>query len=147
MNGHVLEYTSVAGNNHMNGGVHGGYGHSGQMLSQGCQHLHHKLPNGLSLMNGSGSLFSTSHTHSHDGTLPHSTRDCEHSHPYHHHNVSHCFSLQLQIILNWNVVTLHLLSVIRVEGCTQLFLRLSHLTVWAAKISVTTTGKIKWFIE
>lgn len=86
MNGHVLEYTSVAGSNHMNGGVHGGYGHSGQMLSQGCHHLHHKLPNGLSLMNGSGSLFSPGHTHSHDGTLPHSTRDCEHAHPYHHHN-------------------------------------------------------------
>lgn len=86
MNGHVLEYTSVAGNNHMNGGVHGGYGHSGQMLSQGCHHLHHKLPNGLSLMNGSGSLFSPGHTHSHDGTLPHNTRDCEHSHQYHHHN-------------------------------------------------------------
>lgn len=86
MNGHVLEYTSVAGGSHINGGVHGGYGHSGQMLSQGCHHLHHKLPNGLSLLNGSGSLFSPGHPHSHDGTLPHSTRDCEHSHPYHHHN-------------------------------------------------------------
>lgn len=86
MNGHVLEYTSVAGNNHMNGGVHGGYGHSGQMLSQGCHHLHHKLPNGLSLMNGSSSLFSPGHIHSHDGTLPHIPQDCEHSHPYHHHN-------------------------------------------------------------
>ncbi|XP_033832713.1 cell adhesion molecule-related/down-regulated by oncogenes isoform X2 [Periophthalmus magnuspinnatus] len=84
MNGHVLEYTSVAGNNHINGGVHGSYGHSGQMLSQGCHHLHHKLPNGLSLINGTGSLFSPGH--SHDGTLPHSTRECEHSHPYHHHN-------------------------------------------------------------
>uniref|UniRef100_A0A3B4BHT7 Uncharacterized protein n=1 Tax=Periophthalmus magnuspinnatus TaxID=409849 RepID=A0A3B4BHT7_9GOBI len=60
------------------------YGHSGQMLSQGCHHLHHKLPNGLSLINGTGSLFSPGH--SHDGTLPHSTRECEHSHPYHHHN-------------------------------------------------------------
>ncbi|XP_072309121.1 cell adhesion molecule-related/down-regulated by oncogenes isoform X3 [Eucyclogobius newberryi] len=86
MNGYVLEYTSVASNNHINGGVHGSYGHSGQMLSQGCHHLHHKLPNGLSLMNGTGGLFSPGHTHSHDGTLPHSTRDCEHSLPYHHHN-------------------------------------------------------------
>lgn len=86
MNGHVLEYTSVAGTSRINGGVHGGYGHSGQMLSQGCHHLHHKLPNGVPLMNGSGSLFSPGHPHSHDGTLPHSTRDCEHSHPYHHHN-------------------------------------------------------------
>ncbi|XP_020784224.1 cell adhesion molecule-related/down-regulated by oncogenes isoform X1 [Boleophthalmus pectinirostris] len=84
MNGYVLEYTSVAVNNHINGGVHESYGHSGQMLSHGCHHLHHKLPNGLSLMNGTGGLFSPGHGH--DGTLPHSTQDCEHAHPYHHHN-------------------------------------------------------------
>lgn len=89
MNGHVLEYTTLPGASRINGGVHGGYGHSGPMLPQGCHHLHHKLPNGLALLNGSGGLFSPGHPHSHDGTLPHSTRgDCEHSHPHHHHNVS-----------------------------------------------------------
>ncbi|XP_028430276.1 cell adhesion molecule-related/down-regulated by oncogenes [Perca flavescens] len=86
MNGHVLEYTSLSGTGRINGGVHGGYGHSGPMLSQGCHHLHHKLPNGLALLNGSGSLFSPGHPHGHDGTLPHGTRDCEHPHPHHHHN-------------------------------------------------------------
>ncbi|XP_041665199.1 cell adhesion molecule-related/down-regulated by oncogenes isoform X1 [Cheilinus undulatus] len=86
MNGHVLEYTTLPGSSRINGGVHGGYGHSGPMLPQGCHHLHHKLPNGLALLNGSGSLFSPGHPHSHDGTLPHSTRDCERSHPHHHHN-------------------------------------------------------------
>uniref|UniRef100_A0A8C4DE93 Cell adhesion molecule-related/down-regulated by oncogenes n=1 Tax=Dicentrarchus labrax TaxID=13489 RepID=A0A8C4DE93_DICLA len=88
MNGHVLEYTTLPGSSRINGGVHGGYGHSGPILPQGCHHLHHKLPNGLALLNGNGSLFSPGHPHSHDGTLPHSTRDCEHSHPHHHHNVS-----------------------------------------------------------
>ncbi|XP_029923655.1 cell adhesion molecule-related/down-regulated by oncogenes [Myripristis murdjan] len=86
MNGHVLEYTTLPGTSRINGGVHGGYGHSGPMLPQGCHHLHHKLPNGLALLNGSGGLFSPGHPHSHDGTLPHSTMDCEHSHPHHHHN-------------------------------------------------------------
>lgn len=88
MNGHVLEYTTLSGSSRINGGVHGGYGHSGPILPQGCHHLHHKLPNGLALLNGTGSLFTPGHPHSHDGTLPHSTRDCDHSHPHHHHNVS-----------------------------------------------------------
>ncbi|MEQ2197109.1 hypothetical protein XENOCAPTIV_023249, partial [Xenoophorus captivus] len=51
LNGHVLEYTTLtAGGGRMNGGVHGGY--SSQMLPQGCHHLHHKVPNGLALLNG-----------------------------------------------------------------------------------------------
>ncbi|KAI3354042.1 hypothetical protein L3Q82_018605 [Scortum barcoo] len=89
MNGHVLEYTTLPSSSRINGGIHGGYGHSGPMLPQGCPqgcHLHHKLPNGLALLNGSSGLFSPGHPHGHDGTLPHSTRDCEHSHPHHHHN-------------------------------------------------------------
>ncbi|KAL3057695.1 hypothetical protein OYC64_008038 [Pagothenia borchgrevinki] len=78
MNGHVLEYTTLPGSSRLNGGVHGGYGHNGPMLPQGCHHLHHKHPN--------GSLFSPGHQHSHDGSLPRSTLDFEHSHPHHHHN-------------------------------------------------------------
>ncbi|XP_051934333.1 cell adhesion molecule-related/down-regulated by oncogenes isoform X2 [Hippocampus zosterae] len=79
MNGHVLEYTTLAGTGHMNGGVHGGYGHSvgGGMLPSGCHHLHHKHPNGLPLHNGKGGLYPGGHNHGHDGTLPH---------PHHHHN-------------------------------------------------------------
>ncbi|XP_060929105.1 cell adhesion molecule-related/down-regulated by oncogenes [Limanda limanda] len=86
MNGHVLEYTTLPGTSRINGGVHSGYGHTGPVMPQGCHHLHHKLPNGLALLNGSGGLFSPGHPHGHDGTLPHGTRDCELSHPHHHHN-------------------------------------------------------------
>ncbi|XP_077397825.1 cell adhesion molecule-related/down-regulated by oncogenes isoform X1 [Festucalex cinctus] len=79
MNGHVLDYTALAGTGHMNGGVHGGYGHNGggAMLPPGCHHLHHKHPNGLPVHNGNGGLYTGGHTHGHDGTLPH---------PHHHHN-------------------------------------------------------------
>lgn len=83
MNGHVLEYTTLSGSGRINGGVPGGYGH-GALMPQGCHHLHHKLPNGLTLLNGGGSLYSRGH----DGALPHGNRDCEHPHPHHHHNVS-----------------------------------------------------------
>lgn len=78
INSHVHDYTTLPGTSHVSGSVHGGYGHNG------CHHLHHKLPNGLPLLNGTSGLFS----HGHDGTLPLSTRDCEHSHSHHHHNVS-----------------------------------------------------------
>ncbi|KAK5600113.1 hypothetical protein CRENBAI_009057 [Crenichthys baileyi] len=85
LNGHVLEYTTLtAGGGRMNGGVHGGY--SSQMLPQGCHHLHHKLPNGLALLNGSSGFISPGHPHGHEGSLPHSTHDCEHSHPHLHLN-------------------------------------------------------------
>uniref|UniRef100_A0A3B3YYF0 Cell adhesion associated, oncogene regulated n=1 Tax=Poecilia mexicana TaxID=48701 RepID=A0A3B3YYF0_9TELE len=81
LNGHVLEYTTLtAGGGRVNGGVHGGYG--GQMLPQGCHHLHHKLPNGLAMLNGSSGFV----PHGHDGTLPHSTHECEHPHLHHHLN-------------------------------------------------------------
>ncbi|KAK6296321.1 hypothetical protein J4Q44_G00340340 [Coregonus suidteri] len=74
MNGHVLEYSTLPGSSRINGGVHGGYGHSG--LPQGCHHLHHKLPNGLALRNVSAG----------PGYHPHSTMDHSVSHPHHHHN-------------------------------------------------------------
>ncbi|XP_028321428.1 cell adhesion molecule-related/down-regulated by oncogenes [Gouania willdenowi] len=88
MNGHVLDYTALPGgsSSRINSSIHGGFRHSGQMLPQSCHHLHHKLPNGLALLNGSGGLFSPGLPHGHNGTLPRSTRDCEHSHPHHHHN-------------------------------------------------------------
>ncbi|XP_046891627.1 cell adhesion molecule-related/down-regulated by oncogenes isoform X1 [Hypomesus transpacificus] len=86
MNGHVLEYTTLPATSRINGGVHGGYGHNGPMLPQGCHHLHHKLPNGLALLNGSVAMYPPGHPHSHDGTLPRNTMEYEHSHPHHHHN-------------------------------------------------------------
>ncbi|KAM6973767.1 cell adhesion molecule-related/down-regulated by oncogenes [Aplochiton taeniatus] len=82
MNGHVLDYTTLPGSSRLNGGPHGGYG--GPMLPQGCHHLHHKLPNGLALLNGG----SAGHyppggppPHGHNGSAPY-----EHQHPHHHHH-------------------------------------------------------------
>lgn len=127
MNGHVHDYTTLPGSNRINGGVHGGYGHSGPMLPQGCHHLHHKLPNGLALLNGSSSLFSSGHPHGHDGTLPHSTRDCEHSHshPHHHHNVSAAHSTP-------NIETGHLINIhdIQVSNEVWHFTSAGANTVW-----------------
>ncbi|XP_072550746.1 cell adhesion molecule-related/down-regulated by oncogenes [Salminus brasiliensis] len=86
MNGHVLEYATLPGSSRLNGSVHSGCGHGGPVMPQGCHHLHHKLPNGLTLLNGSGPLYPAGHPHSHDTPLPHSTMDYEHTHPHHIHN-------------------------------------------------------------
>ncbi|KAL4601575.1 cell adhesion molecule-related/down-regulated by oncogenes precursor-like [Arapaima gigas] len=78
-NSHVLEYTPLSGTGHINSSVHGNYGHRSYMLPPGCPHLHHKLPNGLSLLNGTGALYASGHPHSHthNGSLPHSTLEYE----------------------------------------------------------------------
>lgn len=81
MNGHVLEYGGLPGSSHING-----YGHSTPMLSQGCHHLHHKMANGLAIMNGSGGLYPANHSHGRDTPLSHATMDHEHTHPHHVHN-------------------------------------------------------------
>lgn len=87
MNGHVLEYSTLPGSSHVNGSVHTGCGHSAPMMPQSCHHLHHKLPNGLALLNGSGALYPSGHPHTHDNTLPHNTMEYDHPHPHHLHNV------------------------------------------------------------
>ncbi|KAJ8402148.1 hypothetical protein AAFF_G00370130 [Aldrovandia affinis] len=89
MNGHVLEYTTLPGTSRINGGVHAGYGHSGTMSPPGCPHLHHKLPNGLALLNGTGGLYPPAHPHSHDGSLPHGALEYEHPHPHPHPHPHH----------------------------------------------------------
>ncbi|KAJ8368663.1 hypothetical protein SKAU_G00086910 [Synaphobranchus kaupii] len=83
MNGHVLEYSTLPGNGRING-----YGHAGTLPPSTCPHLHHKLPNGLALVNGTGTAHYPSthphghnHAHSHDGPL-----EYEHSLPHHLHN-------------------------------------------------------------
>ncbi|GAA6106584.1 cell adhesion molecule-related/down-regulated by oncogenes [Tachysurus ichikawai] len=86
MNGHIMEYTTLSGSSQLNGSLHGSYGNSGSVMPQGCHHLHHKLPNGLTLLNGSGPLYSLGHSHTHDTPLPHSTMDFEHTHPHHMHS-------------------------------------------------------------
>ncbi|XP_050991224.1 cell adhesion molecule-related/down-regulated by oncogenes [Labeo rohita] len=86
MNGHVLEYSTLPGSSHVNGSVHTGCGHTAPMMPQACHHLHHKLPNGLALLNGSGGLYPPGHPHTHDSSLPHNTMEYDHSHPHHLHN-------------------------------------------------------------
>ncbi|KAL0168841.1 hypothetical protein M9458_037063, partial [Cirrhinus mrigala] len=86
MNGHVLEYSTLPGSSHVNGSVHTGCGHTAPMMPQTCHHLHHKLPNGLALLNGSGGLYPPGHPHTHDSSLPHNTMEYDHSHSHHLHN-------------------------------------------------------------
>ncbi|XP_065138845.1 cell adhesion molecule-related/down-regulated by oncogenes [Paramisgurnus dabryanus] len=87
MNGHVLEYSTLPGSGHVNGSLRSGCGHSAPMMPQACHHLHHKLPNGLALLNGSGGLYpSGGHPHTHDTSLPHNTMEYDHPHPHHLHN-------------------------------------------------------------
>ncbi|XP_056092754.1 cell adhesion molecule-related/down-regulated by oncogenes isoform X2 [Rhinichthys klamathensis goyatoka] len=86
MNGHVLEYSTLPGSSHVNGSVHTGCGHTAPMMPQACHHLHHKLPNGLALLNGSGALYPPGHPHAHDAPLPHNTMEYDHPHPHHLRN-------------------------------------------------------------
>uniref|UniRef100_A0A8C9P8T3 Cell adhesion molecule-related/down-regulated by oncogenes n=1 Tax=Spermophilus dauricus TaxID=99837 RepID=A0A8C9P8T3_SPEDA len=65
INGQMVEFTTVSGTNRINGNVHGGFLSNGS-LSNGCSHLHHKVPNGVNgIMNGSlnGGIYS-GHTNS-----------------------------------------------------------------------------------
>ncbi|XP_053356547.1 cell adhesion molecule-related/down-regulated by oncogenes isoform X1 [Clarias gariepinus] len=86
MNGHILEYTTLSGSSQLNGNMHGSYENNGSVMPQSCHHLHHKLPNGLTLLNGSGPHYSMGHSHTHDIPLPHSTMDFDHAHPHHMHS-------------------------------------------------------------
>lgn len=86
MNGYVLEYSTLPGSSHVNGSLHTGCGHTAPMMPQACHHLHHKLPNGLALLNGSGGLYPSGHPHTHDASLPHNTTEYDHSHPQHLRN-------------------------------------------------------------
>ncbi|XP_016289456.2 cell adhesion molecule-related/down-regulated by oncogenes isoform X3 [Monodelphis domestica] len=52
INGPVMEYTTLPGTSRINGSVHGNFISNGT-LSNGCPHLHHKVPNGVNgIMNG-----------------------------------------------------------------------------------------------
>ncbi|TRY94364.1 hypothetical protein DNTS_010041 [Danionella cerebrum] len=86
MNGHVLDYSTLPGSSHLNGSLRSGCGHSAPMMPQTCHHLHHKLTNGLSLLNGSGALYPPGHPHSHEASLGHTSMECEHPSSHHMHN-------------------------------------------------------------
>ncbi|XP_054989706.1 cell adhesion molecule-related/down-regulated by oncogenes [Sorex araneus] len=52
LNGQMMEYTTLPGTNCINGNVHGSFRSNGGH-SNGCSHLHHKVPNGVNgIMNG-----------------------------------------------------------------------------------------------
>lgn len=75
INGQMVEYTTLPGTNRINGNVHGSFISNGG-LSNGCSHLHHKIPNGVGgVMNGSlnGGLYS-----GHTSSLPRTHVDFEH---------------------------------------------------------------------
>ncbi|KAI1893662.1 hypothetical protein AGOR_G00126010 [Albula goreensis] len=89
MNGHVLEYATLPGTSRINNTVHGGYGHNGSMTPSSCPHLHHKLPNGLALLNGTGTHYPHNPGHPHPHTHAHthdSPLEYEHPHAHHLHN-------------------------------------------------------------
>ncbi|XP_078538453.1 cell adhesion molecule-related/down-regulated by oncogenes [Lissotriton helveticus] len=46
MNGQMVEYTTLPGTSRINGSIHGNYISNGN-FSNGCPHLHHKIPNGV----------------------------------------------------------------------------------------------------
>ncbi|CAK7317612.1 Cell adhesion molecule-related/down-regulated by oncogenes [Vulpes lagopus] len=75
INGQMVEYTTLPGTNRINGNVHGSLISNGG-LSNGCSHLHHKIPNGVNgIMNGSlnGGLYS-----GHTGSITRMHMDFEH---------------------------------------------------------------------
>ncbi|XP_008066266.1 cell adhesion molecule-related/down-regulated by oncogenes [Carlito syrichta] len=77
INGQMVEYTTLSGATRMNGNVHGGFLSNGG-LSNGCSHLHHKVPNGVNgIVNGSlnGGLYS-----GHTNSLTRTHVDFEHPH-------------------------------------------------------------------
>ncbi|KAL4647704.1 cell adhesion molecule-related/down-regulated by oncogenes-like isoform X1 [Arapaima gigas] len=84
MNGHVMEYATLSSTTHINDGLPGSYGHGSPLPTPSCPHLQHKLPNGVSLFNGSGTLYPTGHTVS--GPFPHSTLEHDHTHSHHRRN-------------------------------------------------------------
>uniref|UniRef100_A0A4W4DXC1 Cell adhesion associated, oncogene regulated n=1 Tax=Electrophorus electricus TaxID=8005 RepID=A0A4W4DXC1_ELEEL len=81
MNGHVLECPNLVGSSRVGPAGRAGYAHSTSIVAQGCHHLHHKLPNGLALLNGSAPLYAPGHGHGHAHDAP-----LYHSHPQHMHN-------------------------------------------------------------
>ncbi|XP_073760049.1 cell adhesion molecule-related/down-regulated by oncogenes isoform X2 [Callorhinus ursinus] len=75
INGQMVEYTTLPGTNRINGNVHGSFISNGG-LSNGCSHLHHKIPNGVNgIMNGNlnGGLYS-----GHTSSLTRTHVDFEH---------------------------------------------------------------------
>lgn len=92
----MVEYTTLSGTARINGSVHGGF-LSKASLSNGCSHLHHRVPNGVNgVLNGSinGGLYSA-HTNSLSRTR------VEFEHPHHLVNVRDLIINGLQGFSGW----------------------------------------------
>lgn len=75
INGQMVEYAPLPGTTRINGNVHGSFLSSGG-LSNGCSHLHHKVPNGIrGLVNGS---LNGGHYPGHTSSLARTHVDFEH---------------------------------------------------------------------
>lgn len=75
INGQMVEYAPLPGTTRINGNVHGSFLSSGG-LSNGCSHLHHKVPNGVrGLVNGS---LNGGHYPGHTSSLARTRVDFEH---------------------------------------------------------------------
>ncbi|XP_006731402.1 cell adhesion molecule-related/down-regulated by oncogenes [Leptonychotes weddellii] len=95
INGQMVEYTTLPGTNRINGNVHGSFISNGG-LSNGCSHLHHKIPNGVNgIMNGSlnGGLYS-----GHTSSLTRTHLDFEHP--------RHLVNVQLPDFLRWQLIAI-----------------------------------------
>ncbi|NXR17564.1 CDON protein, partial [Cinclus mexicanus] len=75
INGQMIEYTTLPGTSRVNGSIHGNFLSNG--LSNGCPHVHHKVPNGVNgIMSGGGAGLYPGHTNS----LSRTHVDYEHPH-------------------------------------------------------------------
>uniref|UniRef100_A0A8C3RW49 Cell adhesion molecule-related/down-regulated by oncogenes n=1 Tax=Chelydra serpentina TaxID=8475 RepID=A0A8C3RW49_CHESE len=79
INGQMVEYATLPGSSRINGSIHGNFISNGS-LSNGCPHLHHKVPNGVNgIMNG-GLNGGTGLYPGHTNSLSRTHMDYEHPH-------------------------------------------------------------------
>ncbi|KAM9113946.1 cell adhesion molecule-related/down-regulated by oncogenes isoform 1-T3 [Pangshura tecta] len=79
INGQRVEYATLPGTSRINGSIHGNFISNGT-LSNGCPHLHHKIPNGVNgIMNG-GLNGGTGLYPGHTNSLSRTHMDYEHPH-------------------------------------------------------------------
>ncbi|KAM7138044.1 cell adhesion molecule-related/down-regulated by oncogenes isoform 1-T1 [Macrochelys suwanniensis] len=79
INGQMVEYATLPGSSRINGSIHGNFITNGS-LSNGCPHLHHKVPNGVNgIMNG-GLNGGTGLYPGHTNSLSRTHMDYEHPH-------------------------------------------------------------------
>ncbi|XP_042328321.1 cell adhesion molecule-related/down-regulated by oncogenes [Sceloporus undulatus] len=79
INGQMVEYTTLPGTSRINGSIHGDFISNGNH-SNGCHHLHHKIPNGMNgimngVVNGGNGVFP-----GHTNSLSRTHMEYEHTH-------------------------------------------------------------------